>query len=150
MYVLLGRFSPRYRRFATRAAGVNRLSEWGQQQGIAKALGLSNEEWVNRRLKGQIRFSVEERRVAVRPLTAPVDDGGEGLSQRAAAAVLGVSHVTIARDTSAGTFVPDEADTSEGGDGDAGTFVPPERYVDPDTGELFDAEPKHRRAGHRP
>jgi phage N-6-adenine-methyltransferase len=69
-----------------------------QRMGVPEALGLSTEEWVQQRLGGYTRLSVSERRDAVRELTSPPDQGGHGMSQRQAAATLGVSHDTVNRD----------------------------------------------------
>lgn len=77
-----------------------RQVEWGQRMGVPQALGLSTADWVKGRLGGYVRQAVPERRAAVAELTAPVDEGGSGLSTRQAAEVLGVDHATIARDAS--------------------------------------------------
>jgi hypothetical protein len=68
---------------------------WADKNGIPQALGLTTDEWVTSRLGGYIRLGVSERREAARELTASPDDGGHGLSQRQAAAVLGVSQGTV-------------------------------------------------------
>lgn len=70
----------------------------GKRLGVPEALGLSIPEWVQR-LGGYVRMQVEDRREAVRELTAPVEDGGAGLSTRQAAEVLGVSHQTVMRES---------------------------------------------------
>lgn len=79
-------------------AGAADLADWGQDNGIATALGLSAEEWRNRKLSGRVMLSRAERREAVLYLTAPVDEGGRGLTTRQAAEVLGVGKSTVATD----------------------------------------------------
>jgi hypothetical protein len=79
-------------------AGGWRQVALGQRLGVPDALGLTTTEWVERRLGGYIRMSIPDRREAVRELTAPVETGGQGLSTREAAAVLGVNHDTVAVD----------------------------------------------------
>jgi len=59
--------------------------------GVPEALGLSVEEW-NQRLGGYVKLAIEERRDAVRELTA------DGLTQREIAGVLGVSQGTVSND----------------------------------------------------
>jgi ParB family chromosome partitioning protein len=73
-------------------AGGLRLAEWGQDNGIPEALGLTAGEWAERKLKGQVRLSREERRAAVKHLT------DSGLSTREAGAVLGLGNATVWRD----------------------------------------------------
>src|SRR5262252_5286422 len=80
---------------------------WVIRIGMPLVLGLTDEAFGERFREmagGTIRLSIEERREAAAQLTAPVDEGGEGLSQREAAAVIGVSHDTIRRDV--GAFAP--------------------------------------------
>lgn len=79
-------------------AGSWRQIAWAQRQRIPAALGMSTEEWVQQRLGGYVRLSIPERREAVRELLAPVEEGGNGLSTRQAAGVLGVSQRTIVDD----------------------------------------------------
>jgi phage N-6-adenine-methyltransferase len=71
---------------------------WADRMGIPEALGLSTQDWVERRLGGYVRLSVSERREASRELTAPPQDGGQGMTQREAAEVLGVSPFTVNND----------------------------------------------------
>ena len=54
----------------------------------------STEEWVQQSLGGYIRMAVPERREAVSNLTA------DGDRLREVAEILGISHVTVARDVS--------------------------------------------------
>jgi hypothetical protein len=79
-------------------SGGWRLILHARQQGIPQALGMSTPQWVESRLGGYVRMAVEERREAVKELTAPPEDGGQGLSQREAADVLGVGETTVRRD----------------------------------------------------
>jgi hypothetical protein len=60
---------------------------------VPKALGLTTRQWVEQRLGGYIRLSIEERREAVVELLE------EGLSTREAAEVIGINHSTVVRDT---------------------------------------------------
>jgi hypothetical protein len=78
--------------------GSYRQVALGIKLGVPKALGLSREEWVHQ--VGPVRLPALERKQAVAELTAPEEDGGLGLSQRAAADVLGVGHQTVRRDGS--------------------------------------------------
>lgn len=79
-------------------AGGWRHVALGRKLGVPAALGISVSEWVEGRLGGYVRLSLDERRAAVEELTAPETNGGQGLSQRAAAEVLGVGTGTVARD----------------------------------------------------
>lgn len=79
-------------------SGFWRQIALGQRLGVPYALQLTVEEWVEQRLGGYIRLSIPERREAVKELTAPVEKGGQGLSNRQAAAVLGVAAKTVDRD----------------------------------------------------
>jgi N6-adenosine-specific RNA methylase IME4 len=110
--------------------GGYRFILWADRRGIPKALGLSLPEWVQR-LGGYARLSIEERREAVGELTE-----GEGLSNRQAAAVLGVSHTTVERDRT-GTNVPPEADKEIDIVIPDGTNVPREPETPPLPGGRF-------------
>jgi hypothetical protein len=79
-------------------AGGWRQVALGQRLGVPEALGISTAEWVERQLGGYVRLSIVERREAVKELTAPHEDGGQGLTTRQAAEILGVSKNTVARD----------------------------------------------------
>ena len=83
---------------------------WAQRNGIPKALGLSVDDWVQKRLGGYVRLSISERRDAAKELM------GEGLTTREAAAVLGVSHTTVVDDTKppVGRNLPDPSPPEEG------------------------------------
>jgi N6-adenosine-specific RNA methylase IME4 len=82
-------------------AGGWRQVALGRKLGVPDALGISTSEWVEGRLGGYVRLSIEERRTAVEELTAPEANGGHGLSQRQAAEVLGVDQATVNRDRDA-------------------------------------------------
>ena len=73
-------------------AGGWRQVALGVRLGVPKALGISTAEWVEGRLGGYVRLAVAERRQAVAELTE------EGLSQREAGEILGVSQKTVDRD----------------------------------------------------
>jgi DNA-binding NarL/FixJ family response regulator len=73
-------------------AGSWRQISLAKRLGVPKALGLTTEQWVNERLGGYVRMSIEDRREAVRNLTA------NGHSAREIADIVGVSHDTAARD----------------------------------------------------
>jgi len=79
-------------------SGGFRLADWGQAVGIPSVLGLTAEEWAERKLKGPVRLSREERRAAVKYLTDPPEEMGRDLSLPEAAKALGVSESTIDRD----------------------------------------------------
>jgi hypothetical protein len=87
-------------------AGSWRQVALGRRLGVPQALGLSVEAWVQDRLGGYARLSIPERREAVKELTSPVADGGEGLSARAAADVLGVGKDTVRREMTGGANAP--------------------------------------------
>jgi len=78
--------------------------------GVPQALGLSLQEWSNQRLGGYIRESIPARREAALELTAPPEEGGEGLSKRKAAEVLGVAESTIRADLNAQNRAPEAED----------------------------------------
>lgn len=83
---------------ATQALGQICAGSWRTialyvRLGVPEALGLTTREWVEQRLGGYVRFSIpEERKAASAELVA------EGMTQRQAADVLGVSQKTIDRD----------------------------------------------------
>ena len=74
------------------AGGAWRQIALAKRLGVPEALGLSVDEWVNRRLGGYIRMSAEDRRPVVRELH------DEGMSTRAIAEVVGVDQATVVRD----------------------------------------------------
>lgn len=69
-----------------------------QRQGVPAALGMTTQQWVTSRLGGYMKYDAPERREIARQLTAKPEEDGEGLSQREAAAVLGVGPMTVNRD----------------------------------------------------
>ena len=71
--------------------------------GVPKTLGLTVDAWVNQRLGGYIKLTVEDRRKAVEELAA------QGESMREIAGVLGVSKDTVHRD-----LAPVSDETEEG------------------------------------
>src|SRR5690606_36743982 len=68
--------------------------------GVPQALGLTVREWVETRLGGYVRMSIEERKQAVLELAE------EGHSQREIAEVLGVGKTTVDRDLDTGPNGP--------------------------------------------
>ena len=68
--------------------------------GVPKALGLTDDEWVQDRLGGTVRMAVGERRIAVRELA------DEDMTQRQIAATLGVNEATVNRDVANATGRP--------------------------------------------
>ena len=74
----------------TQAIGQSVSGAWrtialAKHLGVPAALGLSVDEWVNKRLGGYIRMNVEDRRVAVQELKA------EGASSERCGKWLGVA-----------------------------------------------------------
>jgi transposase len=85
----------------TQTLGLSLSASWrqillGDKLGVPKELGLTTREWVDQRLGGYVKLSVEERREVAAELTKE-----EGLTTRKAADVLGVDHSTIVRDIGA-------------------------------------------------
>src|SRR5690606_4836502 len=78
----------------------------GKKLGVPQALGLTVREWVETRLGGYVRMSIEERKQAVLELAE------EGHSQREIGEVLGVSEATVNRDLKPVTSVTPRADHS--------------------------------------
>lgn len=74
------------------AAGAWRQIALGERLGVPTTLGLSTREWVEQRLGGYVRLSIEDRREAVAELSE------EGHSQRKIADVLGVDQKTVSND----------------------------------------------------
>lgn len=92
-------------------AGSWRQIALAKRLGVPKALGLTVESWVEKRLGGYIRLSIAERREAVKELAA------EGLSQREISEVTGVSQKTVDRDLesndSSPPYVPAESESND-------------------------------------
>ena len=59
---------------------------------VPAALGMAPEEWVQERLGGYVRWTVEQRRVAVRELSE------DGKNNEQVAEILGISRDTVGRD----------------------------------------------------
>jgi predicted transcriptional regulator len=73
-------------------AGSYRQIVLARNLGVPKALGMSVEDWVHKRLGGYVKLSIEERKEAAKELM------NEGMTQREAAEVLGVDQSTISGD----------------------------------------------------
>jgi site-specific DNA-methyltransferase (adenine-specific) len=104
-------------------AGSYRQILWAQQNGIPKALGLTTEEWVSKRLGGYVKMQIPDRRKAVVKLS------NEGLSNPKIAEVLGVTKETVRRDKNPGTNVPPKqasSTTAAANEQASGTNVPTE------------------------
>lgn len=84
--------------------GVVRVVDVSPALGISDALGLSPDEWLERRLAGPVRLTRDERRaiVAANPKT----------SSRELAAAVGVDHATILNDRKAGEKSPPTGEKS--------------------------------------
>ena len=114
--------------------GSWRTLERYREMGVAEALGVSMEEWVQR-IGGYTRMSIPARREAVKELAA------KGNSTREIAEVIGTSHTTVERDL-AGTNVPDNTiDYS-----DSGTNVPETENATPTVADKRKAGEDARKA----
>jgi hypothetical protein len=71
--------------------------------GVPEALGQTVMEWAEG-LGAGVRLAIPERREAVMSLTGPPEDGGLDLTNREAAAVLGIGVGTVSRDQHADPF----------------------------------------------
>lgn len=89
------------------AGGAWRQIALAKRLGVPKALGLSVEQWVSKRLGGYIRMNVEDRRTAAAELAA------DGHSTREIGDVLGVDHATAARDIAVANATSASADSPE-------------------------------------
>lgn len=66
---------------------------------VPKALGLTNDEWVQERLGGYVRISVEQRKTAVAELSGEQSEGGRyERSAKQVAEILGIGESTVQRD----------------------------------------------------
>ena len=79
----------------TQAQGQSLAGQWrmillGEKLGVPKALGLSTADWVNDRLGGYVRLTVDDREATVRELH------DTGVSNRTIARVVGISPSTVA------------------------------------------------------
>jgi hypothetical protein len=90
-------------------AGGYRQVELGVRLGVPKALELTTDEWVQGRLGGYVRMSIEDRQATVVELKAA------GLSNRKTADILGVGEATVRRDIeeTATNDAPYDADQQE-------------------------------------
>lgn len=82
-------------------AGAVRLTDVAQDFGVPQALGLSPQEWTEKRLAGHVRLSIPERRAVVAELTE------RGMSKPAIAEVLGVGEATVSRDRAVSSDTPE-------------------------------------------
>lgn len=115
--------------------GTLSLMEWGNEQGIPAALGLTPEEWALRKISGHPRLSIAERRQVVSALSA------NGLSQREIAATVGVGVGTVNRDLDVPNGTKDEETPPYDADFSTRTFQM-EQAEDPDDDPLWwDKEP---------
>ena len=73
-------------------AGGWRFRALAWRLGVPQALGMSLEDWTEKRLGGYVRLSIPERREAVAELAS------EGMTQPEIAEVLGVNQGTVSRD----------------------------------------------------
>lgn len=72
--------------------GGFRLVKLSLDMGIAKSLGMTQEDYVNERLGGYTRYAIKPRREIVAELD------GEGYTTRQIAEILGVNQSTVVRD----------------------------------------------------
>jgi phage N-6-adenine-methyltransferase len=110
-------------------AGGYRQVALGERLGVPNALGLTTREWVEQRLGGYVRMSIEETREAAKELKAENPD----MSQREIADVMGVSQPTVARALAADS---DESTLSaEPGPGDSSESSPTKPVPAKNTGD---------------
>lgn len=76
--------------------GVIRLTEWGKNEGIPKALGIDAQRWVDDYLRASIHLPPKERREQRREIASQLAE--QGMSTREIAGVLGVDQKTISND----------------------------------------------------
>lgn len=107
------------------AAGTWRQVALGVELGVPQALALSVRDWVEGRLGGYVKLAIKERRPAAVELTAPVEEGGHGMSNRQAAEVLGVDESTVRDDKAAAGNPAPLADDQPLDDDAAGNPAPP-------------------------
>jgi hypothetical protein len=100
--------------------GAVRLADVATEMGVPEALGLTQEEWAQRRLAGHVRLSIPERRQVVGELTA------QGRSSREIGEALGVDHATVLNDRrGAGENSPAAQDEEPTDVADPGENSPP-------------------------
>lgn len=107
-----------------------------QRDGWPRKLGYASfEEFAQAEFGGVLMVPRAERQEAVAELTAPVEDGGFGLSNRKAAEVLGIGEATVRRDLDA----PNDAPTVDLQEALVVDGAPNDAVVDP-VDELSDEE----------
>lgn len=104
-------------------AGGWRQIALGQRLGVPKALKLSTEEWVNKRLGGYVQTSLKDRLEAYPELKA------QKLSNRKIAAVLGVSHQTVNNELKTGKNLPEGPRTPRGDGATTGNSLPIDTFT---------------------
>lgn len=102
-------------------AGAVRLAEWAPTVDIPGALGLSTDEWTQRRLMGKVTLSLKERRAVV--------DAHPEMSTRELEQALAVDHATIARDRRRDAVA--DATPEQGQPADAVADATPEQPTQP-------------------
>lgn len=78
--------------------GAARLADWAVAVDIPAALGLSPDEWIRRRMAGQLTLKPDERRIIV--------EAHPEMSTRELGEALGVSHQTVANDRGVKDLTP--------------------------------------------
>lgn len=120
-------------------AGGWRQIALGERLGVPRALGLTTRQWVEQRLGGYVRLSVEERHGAVKELK------GEGLPNRKIAEVLGVDEKTVRNDAEKSAPRQLEAAQLSGFEvGDAEKSAPVDAMAALAIGETKDKQAKRR------
>lgn len=89
--------------------GTYKIIASAQRMGVPEALGLTTDQWVNQRLGGYVKMTIEDRREAVKELA------DEGLSEREIAGIIGVSQATVHRDLDSFESTPVDGPTDDGG-----------------------------------
>jgi hypothetical protein len=115
-------------------SGAVGLANWGADNDIPGLLGLTAEEWVDRKLKGPAKLSLNERRQVVRMQYAA------GMSQRQIAAALGVGQATVHRDLADSNESQEQEvalDTVDFDDVSDSNESPDTIDYDPTTGEIL-------------
>lgn len=123
-------------------AGGWRQVALGRRLGVPEALGLTTREWVDQRLGGYVRLSIEDRREAVKELTE------DGLTTREAASVLGVDQSTVVRDANASSTDETPEDETPEDDANASVEPGPVAEQEPDQEPESEPEPKRRAKSH--
>src|SRR5262245_17509953 len=94
-------------------AGVTRLINNAPAMGVPTALGLSAREWIDKFRDTTLPLAErrDARREAVKELTKPKEEGGEGLSNVKAAEILGVAEGTVRNDKASQNYEPADLET---------------------------------------